>query len=663
MLASWHLDRAATVLNDWSEHNVATINDAIEVYQCKLIAKHYGRQLAISDDGALENAVSSLFGVGCRLASNLLQSESLAAIFNCVDLQYTERLWEFLDFTNLWDKVSDESFKSLLDEFPYQIPHLLAIRQVVHKFDLAMAQAMRRNVSISAEATIRAFAVEKGMGSHLYRPDSLTDDDLNRIMLAYLERSIPEVKLNYVRVLASWPSAANDNYNPSPEVRVAARKRAKSLEGELFPNPEGGVRFETGVQLSVEQIACKKIERTSRVDSRTFGLEWLQRYPDPPTVLNNFLYIFDLVGRDGILSCSSHSRRESTLVKSLGLHPRDEYRMTFTARVEYAALQGELFLYEKLLLERSTRLEDAVEWFFSKYIEREFGIAGFSISLPAESASWLDKCKAIGPEIERVLKAFKLYAQRGSIDAAYFEFIDVKDFGSILSLLENKYLIAGEEFDRPASLLLNDQSRLAYTITHHDGEGEFCRLIERYSLTESDFHEAYRPQLQYLIDGGYVTVGNDGVLRLTMRAHLIELVWKRGATPSYYFSQSTKLIEELVSKKVLAYSSTLFSPDEADYMSYLLNNAKFSNALALRNKYAHGSGAVSGLKEDKVMSDYFMMLAALIGIVLKINEELSRKTGNGGLAICDLIDWPLEEKGQGSNNFHVAADGGAHAKE
>lgn len=98
-------------------------------------------------------------------------------------------------------------------------------------------------------------------------------------------------------------------------------------------------------------------------------------------------------------------------------------------------------------------------------------------------------------------------------------------------------------------------------------------------------------------------------------------------------------------------------------MSYLLNNAKFSNALALRNRYAHGSSAVSDLKENRMASDYFMMLAALIGIVMKINEELSRKTGKGGFATCDLIDWPLEEEGQGPSKFHVATAKGSHAKE
>lgn len=661
MSTSRYFDRATMVLNNWSKQDVVTINDAIEVYQCKLIAENYGEYLDIPDANKLKNAVSTLFGASCRLALDLVQSSDLAPIFDSVELQYKERLWDLLDFTNLWDRVSDESFGSLLTAFPYQIPYLLASKQAVNRFGLALAEAMRLNVRISAEAVIHAFGVAGNNSLHFYRPDSLTDDDLHQIMLSYLKYSPPEANLNHVRVLALWPSVANDNYNPSPEVRVAARRRAKSLEEELFPNPEGGIRFGSEVQFSAEQRACKKMEYKDKISSRTYGLEWLQKYVDPPTVLNNFLYVFDLVGRDGILNCSSHPHTESTLSKAFGLHPKNEYRMTFEARAENMALQGELFLYEKLLLEESTRLEDAVEWFFNNYIKSVFGVAGFSVSLPTEGTSWLDKCKAIGPEIERVLKAFRLYAQSGSIDTALFEFTDAKNFGDIPSLLNNKYLIEGEEFDKPANLLLNDQSRLAYTSMRRDGEGEFCRLVERHSLTECDFHEIYRSQLQYLIDSEYVTLSDNGTLGLTMRARLVELVWKRGAALSFYFSHSSGLVEKLVSERVLKYSNTLFSPDEADYMSYLLNNAKFSNALALRNKYDHGSGAVSDLTENEMKSNYFMMLAALIGIVLKVNEELSRKTEKGGLIDCDLVDWPLTEE-EDLIKLHTMASGGSHAK-
>lgn len=71
LAASWYFDRAAAVINDWSEQDVATVNDAIEVYQCKLIAENYGEYLAVSED-SLNSIASDLFGAACRFMSRLL---------------------------------------------------------------------------------------------------------------------------------------------------------------------------------------------------------------------------------------------------------------------------------------------------------------------------------------------------------------------------------------------------------------------------------------------------------------------------------------------------------------------------------------------------------------------------------------------------------------
>lgn len=642
--ASYYFERAGEVLEKWTMQNIVTVNDAIEVHQCKLIAEAYGNFLESADHAALIKSAGRLFGVGRGVVSGLIESESISAVFDNVELQYTEHFWEFLAAANLWSDVSGESFGSLLDAFPNQIPRLLGYRRVVNRYDVSLAEAMRANARISAEAIISAFAVAGNDNRNLYLPQSLSNTDVDKIMLSYLGGTPPDVNLNHVRVLARWPSSAGGKYNPSPEVRVAAQRRARSLEKEMFPDPNAGVRFGSGVQFSPGQKACKKMTYENGILNRTFGLEWLQKYTDHATVLNNFLYIFDLVGKDGVLNCASHERTESTLLKVMGLRPHDEYRMTLEAQVENMAVPGEVLLYESLLAENETRLEDAIEWFFNDYIENEFEVEGFSISLPTEETSLLDKCKAIGPEIERALRAFTLYARKGSVDADYFPYVTIKDFGEVSSLLDRKYIVEGEEFGLPANLLLSDQSPLAHSPAHSKDGGEFCRLVTCFHLTVNDFYEVYRPQLKYLIDNGFVGIEDDGVLHLTSRAHLIALVWKRGAARRSDFVRYSEQIEKLVSEKVIAYSNALFSPDEADYLSYLLNNAKFSNALALRNKYDHGSGSVSDFTEKEMESDYCLMLAALVGIALKINEELSHATGKGGLDVCDLVDWPLAEE-------------------
>lgn len=644
LAAPYYFERAGEVLGKWTMQDIVTVNDAIEVHQCRMIAEAYGNYLECADPAALTESAGRLFGAACGVVSGLIESKGLTAVFDAVELRYAEHFWEFLAAASLWGNVSSKNFEALLNAFPNQISCLLGYRQVVSRYDASLTEAMRANARISAEAIISAFAAKGNEDKDLCLPRSLSNAGIDQIMLSYLGGTPPKVNLNHVRVLARWPSRANDKYSPSPEVRVTAKRRAIFLEKEMFPDPNAGVRVGSGVQFSPEQKACKKVMYENGILNRTFSLEWLQEYTDHATVLNNFLYVFDLIGRDGILNCSSHERTASTLLKVMGLHPHDEYQMTLEARVENMAVPGEILLYEKLLFENETRLEDAIEWFFNDYIKDEFEVEGFSISLPTEGTSWLDKCKAIGPEIERALKAFKLYAENEFIDTDYFPYVTIKDFREVPSLLDRKYLVEGEKFELPANLLLSDQSPLAHSPTHpEDGEG-FYGLVNRFRLTENDFYEVYRPRLKYLIDNGFVETEDDGVLHLTLRAHLVALVWKRGAARRSDFVGHSDQIEKMVSEKTIAYSRSLFSPDEADYLSYLLNNAKSSNALALRNKYDHGSGSVSDLTEKGMESDYCLMLAALIGIALKINEDLSCATGKGGLDPCDLVDWPLMEE-------------------
>ncbi len=637
------LRRTVEVLKGWTKRDVKSVNDAIEVYQCKLIAEMYGEHLK-ADSAALITSGKQLFTIACNLISNLLQSKNLSVIFDSVEMQYIEQFWQFLAVANLWSTVSDESFGSLLDAFPNQIPHLLEHRRVVNQYDLLLTEAMKASVCISAEAIISAFAVDGNDNKHFYLPRSLSKTDIDQIMLFYLEETPPKVRLNYVEILVRWPSSVNNKYSPSPEVRVTAQRRVKSLKEEAFPNPNSGIRFGSEVRFSLEQKVCKKVVYEDGILIHTFGLKWLQEYTDPATILNNFLYVFDLVGKDGVLNCASHRRTGLTLLKVIGLHSHDEYQMTLEAKIENMAALGKVFGYRRLLLESKTRLEDAIGWFFNNYIEDEFEIEGFSISLPTEETSLLDKCKAIGPEIERVLKAFMLYVENGSIDTGYFPYMDIKDFREIPSLLDRKYLVEGEKFGLPANLLLSDQSLLACSSAYPNNDGEFYRLVSRLHLTKNDFHKVCLSQLEYLIDKKFLKTEYNGILRPTLQAQLIALIWKRGTAKFSDFTCYSEQIKELVSEKVITYSSALFSPDEADYLSYLLNNAKFSDAVALRNKYGHGSGSISDFTEKEMESDYCFMLAALIGIAIKINEELSYKTGRGGLDARDLVDWPLVEE-------------------
>ena len=98
-------------------------------------------------------------------------------------------------------------------------------------------------------------------------------------------------------------------------------------------------------------------------------------------------------------------------------------------------------------------------------------------------------------------------------------------------------------------------------------------------------------------------------------------MWESGYCPLFGFSDELlQRISNEVKMGNLRYGDTLFSEQESDYISYIMDNKKFNNALAIRNKITHGSFAKKSAKEHK---DYYLeLLIILMLYTVRINEEL-----------------------------------------
>lgn len=637
LTASYYFDRVTEVLRDLSVEDISNINDAIEIYQCKLIYENNIEYFSDTLSAPPSKSINKLFSTACRIAVNTLKNQRLLEVFNEIEIQYIEQFWNFVFSLKFWEFIPDEDMQNFLKNHPNQIPKLIENKEVSNRYNKVLSEAMETNFKISSECIIRVFAID--INEKIFLPKSLTNTKIDYIMLNYLGGKLPEVNIKFVEALFNWPACTK--YNPSPEVRITAKKVNQSLANEIFSDRYGGIRFGSKVCFCAEQKPCKKYQYQNNILHYFFGQEWLQKYFDFATILNNFIYVFDFLDKGRLISCSSHRRNTPTLLKIAEPHYHNRYTTTFEARFDIDLKLGEIVGYQKILRDQGVRLESAIEWFFNNYINEEFDITGFSISLPTEETSLLDKCKAIGPEVERVLKAYFLYAKNHSINTDYFPFIVIKDFTEIPSLFEKKYLIEDTEFDKPAHILLSDQSLLAYSPTHPE-EKNFFSLITEFDLTEQDFHKTAYPSIDYLKENNFIQFDESGILRPTQQAVLLAVIWMRGSTNLSDFPSD--VIESLMSKKIIKSTDRFFSPDEAEYLSYLFNNAKFSNSLALRNKYNHGSGSITDFSDPEMQFDYYMMLIALICILLKINDELSRFTHKGGLDSEYLIDWPLEEE-------------------
>lgn len=557
-------------------------------------------------------------------------------------MQYAAQFWGLVHACSAERLIFGEGISELLSRHIECLAPILENDKLVKSFDAEIGKSLIDNPYYSSELLIREYATEQRGKNAIYLPKCLSQGDCDSIMAGYLDdqRANP----NLMEVLFNWPSGATKcRFSPSPDVKVRAKRAHDEAMDAIFRQGTG-LKYGAGVQIDPEQIACKGIKVDGLTLTYSFSETWLDKYTDNASIMNNCRYLLDVVDRSGLMASPAHSHEESGLLATLGPHVLGEYRMNTISNTRESLANVEVVAYANFLESRGTRLEDALEWTYNVYFAEEYSISGFSLALPSSGASWLDKCKSIGPEIERAVKSYSIYSRNGKIDGDYFPYESFKTFGTLNALSEKKYAIDGACFNKWGFYLFSDQCMLTYRRGHRDRARCFFDLISNAMVTFDDYDAACADVLQQLVDRQLVTRCEEtGALSPASRSIYLKAVWDNGAIALGGCGDGDlALIDGLVSDEMLSYSCKLFAPDEAAYLDYMFNDASFPNSRGLRNRYDHAHSPIADPDATGIRSDYYRMLTLLVAITLKINDELSAATGRGYLE--NFVDWPYYDE-------------------
>lgn len=632
------IERCIYILKEGTHYQIATINDAIEAHQLKLTFETVPELFEKAEDIDVASVVSALFANACKYTRETLASSGILGIYEELEMQYATQFWGLVHACGAEKMISGEEIDELLSRHIECLAPILENDKLVKLFDAEIRKSLVDNPYYSAELLIREYATESRSQNAIYLPKCLSQGDFDSIMAGYLDdqRANP----NYMEALFNWPSGATKcRFSPSPDVKVRAKQAHDKAMDELFRQGTG-FEYGAGVLIDPEQIACKGVKVEGLTLTYSFSETWLAKYTDNASIMNNCRYLLDVVDRSGLMSAPAHSHEEGGLLATLGSHVLGEYRMNTISNMRESLANVEVIAYANFLESRGSRLEDALEWTYNNYFEEEYSISGFTLALPTRGASWLDKCKSIGPEIERAVKSYSIYSRTGKIDGDYFPYTSFKSFGELNSLTEKKYAIGGTSFERWGFYLFTDQCMLTYRRDHHDRARCFFNLISNAMVTIDDYDAVYADLLQQLVDQQLVsTCEETGALSPTPRSIYLKSVWNNGAIAlAGCGDDDLALIDGLVSDEMLSYCGKLFAPDEAAYLDYMFNDASFPNSRGLRNRYDHAHSPIADPNTAGIRSDYYRMLTLLVAITLKINDELSNATGRGYLE--NFVDWP-----------------------
>ena len=518
--------------------------------------------------------------------------------------------------------INDNVFKDLLNKCNYHIYDILENKKIVNKYDNVLKDYMNIDIENSTRIFVDVYLI-KNNKRKLFIPNSLCKKDKEEIIKKYLNTS--NANINYLRLLINAPEMPE--FGLSTRTKFAIKQEINKQENELFKNSNTNLSTEYLVKIVPNLDELKKEIYTNQKWILSYSLEWIKNNNDYPTLLNNYIYLFEYV--DGQMRWTSTAKKShlGLFEGHLAMHAKDDYIGGFAFQSLNMIADMQQRAYYEVLNNMGIRLEEVILWFFNKYLRDEFKIEDFRASIPSKNSNYLEKCRFILPEIEGTLKKYDYYLEDGYIN---HELIDMTTtpipFENIRSKLNNKYVYPqqnNEDYTLINYALFSNQCMLKYIERINKNYNSFYELLKSEDVTLNDIHEYDISLIDKLKEYNLIYIDCNGLIKiLDKKAIIILNDLNKNEVISYWKfpKEYREKITEIVNNNLAYFDSSLLSKIEVNYLNYCLNRKKFINSLDLRNKYDHGTKSSGSEKEH--YSNYMRILRLFILIIIKINDEL-----------------------------------------
>lgn len=606
------------ICNFTTESELIDINDIIELYNIqkffanKVFSVDWSKK-QISDYCDTVKCFTELIGT----YFSKLDINQFRNVIDTLNYNYQDDFWKLVDNYKVYKKISDETFNYLLRNEHIILRDLLKCKNIVNYFPKDISNFIENNPS-SAEVLLDHYlrkndkTIEK-----LYFPAQLDKDKKALILEKYVSSELANA--NYLKLI--FESKKTNDLFISDILKLKARRK---YDQQMKLISERGASFEFGVQVSFLNSQTEEVRSEMTKEntlSLSYSAQWIKENLDYPTILNNFIYLFeytDLQFRSQHVSIAS---RLGTFEQYFGIRGKNEYKtgIIFEQLKNLASLQ--ITGYSRQLEKYGIFLEDIIRWFFCVYLKEEFNVSGFNFNPSSQTASYLQKCRNIASEMDGILKQFKLFCEYGEIDSELFQISSEHMFiKNIPSMIENKYIYPiGDIRKQISHLLFSDQSLLCYISEINQAYNSFYDLIQKENLYYYMLSSYQKSIVNWLVDYHILKIDNDKIeMKNREKIEILRQLYEYEVICFSYFKKSQYIISELAEDGMIEFSSSLFSKPEQDYYNYLFNKSEFTNGLDLRNSYLHGT-QTSDEKQNE--DDYFIFLQMMVLIVIKINEE------------------------------------------
>lgn len=625
--AGYYLKKCEEILRADIKPTYDNINDVMELYNIQLYidAKLYLNNWTSQDIVQFEQKVNVFKKIIGRFLSNINDS-NINEYCKDLSFEYNNSFWHLIDNRNTYKQFSKTKFIEILALKPSLIHLILTNKNLVDYYKTELKNFLL-NYKKSAEILLSVYSVKNDiLKKKKYVPKNLTIVDKENILSNYVDSE--DTNLNYLELIEN---VKNENdFKLSDKTRLKAKRLFNHKKKELFAK---STAFKYGVNVSFERNLTNikdAFTDNENIIHYKYSTDFIEDNENPHTLLKNFKYLFEYIDEQNRIALVSKARHISTIEGIFGIEPKQQYKTRISFTLLESTSLAQINGYSNVLDKLEITIEGILQSVFSKFFQEEYNFdSKATISIPNATSSYLEKIRFLTPELESILKQFKLFVEDGTID---FDLIRISSsptsIKDIPSLNSNKYIYLNEEnkkLNYSLYLFFSDQSLLGYVELYQEKNyTSFFELLANENININVFEEYQKNDITYLINDGLLHVDEKGFIIISNfeRLYILRDLYENEFASFYHYAEGFR--EEvllMVTENLVFFVSSLFSKQEQSYFNYYLNKSEFTNGKDLRNKYVHGSQAdPSDLNEHAYA--YFTYLKLFVLTLLKIDDDL-----------------------------------------
>lgn len=531
---------------------------------------------------------------------------------------YREDFWEiFVDYQVIkqTSAVQLETFAKVNDVY---IGSFLAQKAICEKYKVMLKTMLLREPR-HFELFLKKFDSADKVSYEF--PVGFTNAEISEWARRYCE--LPDANTNYLQQLALW--SKQHEYKIEDKILVKAKRAYDSIISSYSVEGKG---VSWGININIkpnvpEGVAFKKIKDS--IIQIDYDQDWFDNERDYPTLLQNFIYVFDYLDKYGRFTFIGSPNKLDSFLDHFKTESKYAYKETLDFNVRRNLCRLSFLAYFDYLAHLGIDIEGLFSYCFNELFVDVFNIDQFFFHTSPMENSYYTRSKALLPEMDSILKQFDMYQQDGEIDLDLFELKSTSNgYRSIKSLAERKFVyLDSEEIKGITHLIFGSQTQLSFPEKKAEQKSFYKHVGD--GVTLNDFTAGQQRLISETLEAkGFI--GYDVANRIYFKNMLLVNVYGIIHASGYcslldFVDEILQLVDDEVKKGNLRYGNTLFSEQESDYISYIMDDKKYSNTLAIRNKITHGSYAKKSSKEHK--NFYLELLMICMMYTIRINDELN----------------------------------------